>query len=130
MSTTRPQDTVPPKRKRNSRGKSGERVTDPELVAEMCQPKTTAAPRVFHLHEENAPGDAVYVGRPSQWGNPYVIGVHGTRTEVLRKFRDHLMSDPKLLARVKRDLRGKSLTCWCSPKPCHGDILLEVANGD
>lgn len=26
----------------------------------------------------------VYVGRPSQWGNPFVIGTDGTRDEVMR----------------------------------------------
>lgn len=27
-------------------------------------------------------------------------------------------------------LRGKTLACWCPPdQPCHGDVLLELANG-
>jgi len=26
------------------------------------------------------------------------------------------------------ELKGKDLVCWCSPLPCHGDILLELAN--
>jgi hypothetical protein len=26
-------------------------------------------------------------------------------------------------------LRGKNLACWCKPRdPCHGDVLLEIAN--
>jgi hypothetical protein len=32
--------------------------------------------------------------------------------------------------RVRRELRGKDLVCWCKPgKPCHADVLLEIANG-
>jgi hypothetical protein len=27
------------------------------------------------------------------------------------------------------ELRGKDLVCWCAPKPCHGDVLLRLANG-
>ena len=35
---------------------------------------------------------------------------------------------PELIARAKVELRGKTLGCWCAPKPCHGDVLLEIAN--
>jgi Domain of unknown function (DUF4326) len=31
--------------------------------------------------------DRVYVGRPSKWGNPFVIGRDGTRDEVIAKYR-------------------------------------------
>lgn len=35
-----------------------------------------------------------------------------------------------LLARVKKELRGKNLACWCPlDQPCHADVLLELANG-
>jgi Domain of unknown function (DUF4326) len=31
---------------------------------------------------------------------------------------------------VRRELKGKDLVCWCIPgAPCHGDVLLVVANG-
>jgi hypothetical protein len=26
------------------------------------------------------------------------------------------------------DLRGLDLVCWCAPLPCHGDVLLRLAN--
>lgn len=30
---------------------------------------------------------------------------------------------------VRRELRGRNLVCWCPlDQPCHGDVLLEVAN--
>lgn len=82
-------------------------------------------PRVWNKRDPNVPADAVYVGRPSKWGNPYVIGRDGTREEVIRKFRDHRAG----LLGVS-ELRGKHLVCWCAPKPCHADVLLELANSD
>jgi hypothetical protein len=31
--------------------------------------------------------------------------------------------------RMRRELRGKNLACFCAPgSPCHADILLEIAN--
>jgi hypothetical protein len=78
--------------------------------------------RVVHCKKE--PYD-VYIGRPSVWGNPFVIGKDGTRGEVIAKYREYLLSNPDLMARVP-ELEGKTLGCWCSPEPCHGDVLIEV----
>jgi hypothetical protein len=67
----------------------------------------------------------VYIGRPSKWGNPYIIGKDGTRQEVIEKYRDYILTRPNLLASLP-ELEGKILGCWCSPKPCHGEVLLEL----
>jgi len=75
-----------------------------------------------------AGNDFIYVGRPTRWGNPFQIGKHGTRTEVIEKFRQYLKDNPKLTAAVKERLKGKTLGCYCAPLPCHGDVLLEIAN--
>lgn len=85
-------------------------------------------PKVIHQREAHLFPDAVYVGRPSKFGNPYVVGRDGSRTEVIRKFVDHINADPVLLKDVQSELRGKILSCWCKPKACHGDVLLEIAN--
>ena len=69
----------------------------------------------------------VYIGRPSKWGNPYRIGPDGDRTEVIRKYREHVMNSLDLLKDL-RLLRGKVLGCWCAPNPCHGDVLAELCN--
>ena len=69
----------------------------------------------------------VYIGRPGIWGNPYVIGRDGNREEVIAKYRRYLEGSPELMARLP-ELRGRVLGCWCTPKPCHGDILAELAN--
>jgi len=73
-----------------------------------------------------APG-RIYVGRPSKWGNPFVIGRDGTRLEVIAKYRAWIAQQPALLAALG-ELRGKDLVCWCAPDPCHAEVLIELAN--
>lgn len=70
----------------------------------------------------------VYIGRPSKWGNPFRVGTDGERDEVVKKYRDWLMTQPELINQAKAELAGKTLGCWCSPLACHGDVLVEVAN--
>ena len=71
----------------------------------------------------------VYIGRPSIWGNPFVIGKDGTREEVVEKYRRWLLTQPDLLGKIVI-LKGKTLGCWCKPQACHGDILAERANNE
>ncbi len=68
----------------------------------------------------------VYIGRSSAYGNPFVIGLHGTRNEVLEKYSNYLMKRPELVEKAKRELKGKRLGCHCAPLACHGDILKEL----
>lgn len=75
-----------------------------------------------------APPGAVFIGRPSKWGNPFVIGRDGTREEVIARYRQWLVLQPALYVAVRAELRGRDLVCFCSPLPCHGDLLLEIAN--
>lgn len=70
----------------------------------------------------------VYIGRPEFWGNPFRIGRDGPRGRVIAKYREWLLSQPELVERARAELRGKVLGCWCAPRPCHGDVLAEVAN--
>lgn len=78
--------------------------------------------RVVHYKRE--PYD-VYIGRPGPWGNPYVIGQHGTREEVIAMYETYVRGNSELMARLP-ELRGKVLGCWCAPKPCHGDVLIRL----
>jgi hypothetical protein len=78
------------------------------------------------VHCKKAPFD-VYVGRPSKWGNPFIIGKDGNREEVIKKYRDWLMKQPSLLNQLG-ELKGKVLACWCAPQTCHADVLVELAN--
>ena len=72
----------------------------------------------------------VYIGRPSDWGNPFVIGKDGDRDDVIRKYRAWITRQPDLLARAKIELRGRRIACWCKPEACHGDVLAEIADAD
>jgi hypothetical protein len=82
--------------------------------------------RVVHFKKE--PYD-VYIGRPSKWGNPFVVGEDGTRDEVIAKYRAHLYEHPELLHAIGPELQGRVLGCWCHPERCHGDVLAEIADG-
>jgi hypothetical protein len=68
----------------------------------------------------------VYVGRPSKWGNPFVIGKHGDRAQCIELYRRWIRTQPDLLAALP-SLHGKILGCWCAPLPCHADVLAALA---
>ncbi len=80
-------------------------------------------PKVLNKRTDDIPSDAIYVGRPSKWGNPFRIGRHGTREEVIEKYRLLAIKGQNFV-----ELQGKDLVCWCAPKACHADVLLELAN--
>lgn len=97
-----------------------------------------AEPKVWNKRDPNCPKDAVYVGRPTRWGNPYAIGclVEGqgrrrmTREDVLVLFAGwvRLPAQAPLREAAKHELRGKDLSCWCVPLDCHAYIWMEIAN--
>ncbi|MFA5712000.1 DUF4326 domain-containing protein [Mycolicibacterium sp.] len=103
------------------------------------------------------PAGAVYVGRPSKWGNPFAVGTVIDRVAMGRRsvaeiaisspeqaaeaFRQWLDGKPLLAgghnlaplpptaAEIKTALRGRDLACWCPlDQPCHADVLLTLAN--
>ncbi len=88
------------------------------------------APRILNKRTDKIPADAVYVGRPSRWGNPFIVRAHtlSQHEEAVAYFRgyaeERLGSEPDWL----EPLRGKDLVCWCAPLPCHADVLLDLAN--
>ena len=87
------------------------------------------------------PEGAVYVGRPTKWGNDFKVGT------LLLEMNDHgrfeggvVVASPEHAVQLFHDywdgtdedveeLRGKDLACWCAlSAPCHADVLLEWAN--
>lgn len=75
--------------------------------------------------------DDVYIGRPSRWGNPFVIGRGADREFVIEKFRQWLWNEIKsghISLEELAELQHKTLVCWCSPAPCHGDVLARAAD--
>lgn len=90
-------------------------------------------PKVLNKRTDKIPPDAVYVGRPSKWGNPYKIGQKVNEVSIIRDesigFYKAWLEVEILEGRLNpKELAGKNLVCWCAPLPCHADILLELAN--
>jgi len=90
------------------------------------QPPATL-PRILNKHTHGTPAGAVYIGRGSPWGNPFVIGRDGTRAEVIAQYDAWIAIQPHLLARLP-ELRSRDLLCFCAPKSCHGETLRRLAN--
>jgi hypothetical protein len=94
-------------------------------------------PRVLNYRTDGCPPDAVYVGRAmpryglreSKSANPFKLHCGGTYVErkvAIERYERHL-HDTGLIDDMHQ-LRGKDLVCWCAPSPCHGDVLLRLAN--
>lgn len=72
----------------------------------------------------------VRIDRRSEWGNRFVIGVHGDREQVIEKYRNWLWQEIRAGRISKKglaDLHGKRLGCHCAPLACHGDVLVRAA---
>lgn len=88
--------------------------------------------KVVNLYKESY---EVYIGRSrsgepkNKWCNPFRSNKGEPPFRVINMYRKHLWSQIKngdvtideLVA-----LDGKSLGCFCKPKPCHGDVLLKA----
>lgn len=77
------------------------------------------------------PKGAVYVGRPSAYGNPFVPDRHLSVEQAVKHYRDNLLAPENAdrLARFARALAGRDLMCWCPlDQPCHADVLLDLCN--
>lgn len=80
------------------------------------------------------PEGAVYVGRPTRWGNPYWVGSWRPNAPAA----GHIESVEEAVEHYRQlvapwlpldELRGKALACFCPlDQPCHADVLLELAN--
>lgn len=93
-------------------------------------------PKVWNMRDPKRNKNAVYVGRPTLWGNPWShLDVPGTikvptREEAVINYDKWIRSQPDKMETLRRDYRGLDLSCWCAPKLCHADVLIEIANGD
>ncbi len=74
----------------------------------------------------------VYCGRPSLFGNKYIIGKDGDREEVIALYRDYFYDRINNDEEFKKSvlwLKGKRLGCYCSPLKCHCDVIVEYLEG-
>ena len=76
----------------------------------------------------------VYIGRPSPLGNPFAVGLDGTREQVVGMYRNwfhwNSQNNPsakKELDRLLQLARNQDLclVCWCHPLPCHAQVIKE-----
>jgi len=81
---------------------------------------------VLNKKVSGVPAGAVYIGRGSKWGNPFVMGKDGDRNTVCDKHREYLWQQVRtgeVTIRDLLDLQGKDLVCFCAPLRCHGHTL-------
>lgn len=88
------------------------------------------------------PANTISVSRPSEWGNPFIVGEvdHvtgeriGDRAHAVRLFEQRWFNSGAdwqgvMLDAARAALRGHNLACWCPlDQPCHADVLLRLAN--
>jgi len=81
----------------------------------------------------------VVIAAPSPWGSPWQAGQQPdgsvlTAAQAVARFRRWISVNrvgAELFVRAQRELTGRDLACWCPlDQPCHGDVLLEIANGE
>lgn len=92
-------------------------------------------PKVWNKRQKGIPEGAVYVGRPTKFGNPFShLAVSKaefrveTREQAVEEYERWLIAQPELVALVRAKLRGRDLVCWCAPQRCHAEVLIKVAN--
>jgi len=85
----------------------------------------------------NSPKNTVYVGRPTKWGNPHSVceknykGYQMAVALFIASLRavNRRKENAAYIEMAKKELKGRNLMCWCPlDMPCHGDVLLEIAN--
>ena len=84
----------------------------------------------------------IYIGRntarysqrnimDSKWANPFILcqNVGADREwlleEILKSYEGYVRKSPFLMSSLA-ELKDKVLGCWCSPAPCHGDVLIKL----
>ena len=78
------------------------------------------APRGWKLNP-----NYVYIGRPSKWGNPFTVAIHGQEGAV--EVHARWVRDQEQLLIDLDQLKDKTLVCYCKPLACHGDMLATLA---
>ena len=76
------------------------------------------------------PPNTVKVDRTTMWGN--FVGRGYDPALAVKKFARWVEVEASWawLSRMKIELRGRNLACWCKlDQPCHADVLLEIAKG-
>ncbi len=106
--------------------------TSTDDTAQAPRPDESREPTIYNLRNnpDAVKNGAVRIDRQTKWGNPFRIGEHGTRDQVIALYQKDLWkrirSDEISLTDLAA-LNGKDMACHCSPKACHGDVLSRAA---
>lgn len=76
-------------------------------------------------------GNYVYIGRPSKFGNPYIVGKDGNRETVCKLYEywfEKRIQESEVFKQDVENLKGKTLGCYCLPKQCHGQTIIRYLN--
>lgn len=84
------------------------------------------------------------VARPGPWGNPFSIDAvaeetgldrAGAQAEAVARHARWIVGElttdrqPPTLEKIRTELGGKNLACWCGEgTPCHVETLIKLAN--
>ena len=71
-------------------------------------------------------GDSIDIMRGSRWGNPFLVGIDGTRDEVVDLFEQYAMWRLLVQPDWLDPLIEKDLMCCCVPEKCHGDVIVTI----
>ena len=72
----------------------------------------------------------VRADRRTRWGNPFRISARAGREEAIERYRRWLwrrIREGEVSLEELAGLHGKTLACWCHPKPCHCNVLARAA---
>lgn len=101
--------------------------------------------KVIHKKNRDKYSDVIYVGRGSALGNPFTSiqgretmaeTVVDSRKESIDRYYEHLCVEiagkNEKICKALNEIYLKALNgdvqlaCYCSPKPCHADIIKEI----
>lgn len=125
--------------------------TDTTEVARLCPETEDGLKRSFYtlaseydeawrtelvnMREVGRSGEIVRIDRQTRFGNPFRLEKDGgdyTREESVRQYRKWFnaqLDDDDEFREAVHSLRGETLGCWCTPKLCHGDVILHYLHG-
>lgn len=124
-------DFVRARRRRNAQKAEDEMEEDKIVV------KTKAVVNIKDMPGKKVPANGMYMGRrnnraglkQSFFANPFPLKSERQRRSVVSQYEDYfydtLMKDPKFESEIKKLLNYEYLVCYCAPKPCHCDIVLD-----
>jgi len=85
--------------------------------------------KVVNCRKASSNFNTICIDRTTIFGNPFrmLVDSEEERSRVIEEYR--IWFERKVdrnidFRRKVLALRGNDLACWCSPKPCHGDVII------